>query len=79
MLAVAPHPPPLKAQSPRNHEYHTTIVDSGTSGFYFSKYVPTINVDPTTPKITVGTASGQPHQSSCAADLGLPNLPPDFP
>ena len=27
----------------------------------------------------MGTASGQPPQSSGAADLGLPNLPPDFP
>ena len=77
MLAVAP--PPLKSQSPRNHEYHTAIVDYGTSSFYFSKNAPTINFDPTAPKITVGTASGQPHQSSGAANLVLPNLPPDFP
>ena len=77
MLAVAP--PPLKAQSTRNHEDHTVIIDSGASGFYFLKNTPTINFDPTAPKITVGTASGQPHQSSGAADLVLPNLPPDFP
>ena len=41
--------------------------------------MPTINFDPTAPKITVGTASVQPHQSSGAADLDIPNLTPDFP
>ena len=76
---VSRSPPPLKAQIPRNHEDHTAVVDSGAIGFYFSKNAPTINFDPTAPKITVGTASGQPHQSSGAADLVLPNLPPDFP
>ena len=78
MLAVSPHPS-LKAQSLPNHEDHTTIVDSGAGGFYFLRHAPTINFDPTAPKITVGTASGQPHQYSGAADLGLPNLPPEFP
>ena len=77
MLAVAPPPP--KAQSPRKHEDHTAIVDSGASGLYLSKHALTINFDPTAPKINVGTASGQPHQYSGAAYLGLPNLPPDFP
>ena len=72
MLAAAP--PSLKAQSLRNHEDHTSIVDYG-----ISKNAPTINFDPTTPKITVGTASGKPRQFSGAADLGLPNVPPDFP
>ena len=43
MLAVAP--PPLKYQSPHNHEDHTAIVDSGASGFYFSKHAPKINFD----------------------------------
>ena len=76
---VSRSPPYIKAQRLLNHEDHTSIVDSGASGFYFSKNAPTINFDPTAPKITVGTTSGQTHQSSGASNLGLPNLPPDFP
>ena len=72
MLAIAP---PLSRPKSRNHKDHTAIVDSGAIGFYFSKHAPKINFDPNAPKITVGTASGQPHQSSGATDLGLPNLP----
>ena len=77
MLTVAP--PALKAKIPRNHKDHTAILDSGASGFYFSKHAPKIKFDPTAPKITMGTASGQPHQFSGASDLCLPNLSPDFP
>ena len=77
MLAVSP--PPHMVQIPRNHEDHTAIIDSGTSGFYFSINAPTINFDPTAPKITMGTVSGKNHQYSGAADLVIPNLPPDFP
>ena len=72
-------PPPIKAQIPRNHKGHTAIIDSGVSGFYFSKNAPTINFDLTAPNITVGTTSVQPNQSSGASNLGIPNLPPDFP
>ena len=79
MLAVSPLPP-FKVQSQRkHHNKQTAIIDSGASGFYFSKTVPTINFDPTAPTITAGTASGQPHQSSVSADLVIPNLPTDFP
>ena len=38
-----------------------------------------INFDPTAPTVTVGTASGQPHQSSVAANFSRPDLPTDFP
>ena len=37
-----------------------------------------INFDPTTPTVTVCTASGQPHQYGGTEDLGLPNLPTYF-
>ena len=71
-------PPPLKVQSLHKNKDHTDIIDSGASGFYISKNAPTINFDPTAPKIIVGTASSQLQQSSGAAKLVIPNLPLDF-
>ena len=38
-----------------------------------------INFYPTAPTVTVGNASGKPHQSIGTAYLGLPNLPTNFP
>ena len=78
MLAVLS--PPFKVQSQRNHHNdHIIIIVSGTSGFYISKNVPTINFDLTATTITMGNASDQPHQSSGSADWDISNLPTDFP
>ena len=71
--------PPSKLQHLCSRKDFTDIVDSGASGLYFSKNAPVINFDLTATTVTVGTASCQPHQSSGAADLGLPNLPTCFP
>ena len=76
--SVSCSPPTYIFQSQRNHKKQTAVVESGASGFYFSKNARIINFDPTAPTITVRNANGQPHQSSGADELGIPNLSSQF-
>ena len=55
------------------------IVDSGSSGYFFTKDVPKTNLDPTAPHIQVGTASGQPMTSVGTCDIVIPQIPSDLP
>ena len=55
------------------------IVDSGASGYFFSNDAHKKNVDTISPRIWVGTASGQPMTSSGSCDFIIHELPSDFP
>ena len=55
-------------------EHNTAIVDAGASGLYFKAEAPVNNLDSSAPKITVGTASGDPHTSSTRCELARPEL-----
>ena len=55
-------------------EHNTAIVDAGASGLYFKAEAPVNNLDSSAPKITVGTASGDPHTSSARCELARPEL-----
>ena len=46
---------------------------------YFSADAPIVNVDRSAPKVTVGTATGQSHQSQVTGELNLPKIPSGFP
>ena len=57
----------------------TAIVDSGASSIYVTPTAPTEQLDPSAPKVRVGTASGQPLVSSADCKLALPAIPDDMP
>ena len=54
-------------------------MDSGASGYFFTKDSPNKNVDPTAPPTRVGTASGQSMMLTGTCELVLPQLPSDLP
>ena len=62
--------PPSWKEDPR----YTAIVDAGASGLYFMPEAPVTNIDVTAPRITVGTASGHPFESSATCEMALPEL-----
>ena len=62
--------PPSWKEDPR----YTAIVDAGASGLYFMPGAPVTNINESAPKITVGTASGQPFESSATCEMALPEL-----
>ena len=51
---------------------NTAIVDAGASGLYFMPDAPVTNVKEDAPKITVGTASGQPFVSKATCEMARP-------
>ena len=53
-------------------------MDLGTSGYFFTKDASKKNMDPTSPLIWVGTASGQPMTTSGICELVLHPLPSYF-
>ena len=53
---------------------NTAIVDAGVSGLYFMTGSPLTNVKEYAPKITVGTASGQPFVSKATCEMAHPKL-----
>ena len=55
-------------------ENNTAIVDAGASGLFFKSGAPVANINKKAPKITVGTASGDPHVSSAECELDRPEL-----
>ena len=57
----------------------TAVVDSGASNIYIAQNAPRVNFNPSAPKVTVGTATGQVQQSTGTAELRIPNLPATFP
>ena len=61
-------PPPTLKQDQR----YTAIVDAGASGLYFMQGAPVTNIHKAAPKITVGTESGQPFESSATCEMALP-------
>ena len=58
---------------------YSSIFGSGAGGYFYTNNAPTQNVDPTSPQIQVGTASGQPKTSDSACDIYIPRLPSAFP
>ena len=54
----------------------TAIVDSVSSGWYFTPGAPVSNVNRTAATIRVGTATGQAQTSESSCELPLPDLPP---
>ena len=57
----------------------TGIVDSGATDIYFSIDAPVVNIDRATPKVTVGTSTGQTQKLAVAGNLALPHIPLGFP
>ena len=75
-------PPPLIQYLSGAKHYtktHSSIVDSGSSGYFFTKDAPKNNVDPTAPLIQVSTTSEQPMTSASSCDLSILKLPSYFP
>ena len=79
MLSINRYSPPPLIQSITGTKTHSAIVDSGASGYFFTNDAPKNNVDPTSPLIRVGTASGQPMTSTSTYDLDISQIPSEFP
>ena len=57
----------------------TVIVDAGATDIYFSTDAAVVNIDRASPKVTVGTATGQTQQSLGTGNPSLPHLLLRFP
>ena len=57
----------------------TGRIDSGAKEIYFSADAPMVNIDRSSPKVTVGTATGQTQSSTGTGELNIPKLPYGFP
>jgi hypothetical protein len=57
----------------------TAVVDSGASNIYFAKDAAICNFDSSTPKVNVGTATGQVQRSTGTSELNLLSFPDNFP
>ena len=55
------------------------IIDSSATDIYFSADAPIVKIDPSAPKVTVETATGQSQNSTGTGELNLPKLPSGFP
>jgi hypothetical protein len=57
----------------------TAIVDLGASGFYVIPGAPVSDIDPSAPRVSVGTvAAGQLHKSTARCKIPLKGMPPDL-
>ena len=57
----------------------TGIVDSRATDIYFYTDAPIVNINVSSPKVKLGTTTGQTQQYTGAGDLKLPHLPLGFP
>ena len=57
----------------------TGIVDSGAINMYFANDSPVVNINRSSPRVTVGTTTGQTQQSTGTCNLDLPHPPLQFP
>jgi hypothetical protein len=56
---------------------HTSIADSGASGFYFAPGAPVTNLNPKAPTVGIRVANGRPERSVASATLAsTPSIPP---
>ena len=55
---------------------HLGVVDSGASGFYFSKNAPVTHLNTSTPRIQVKIANGIKLTSSATAQINHKHIPP---
>ena len=72
-------PPPITYAEAVVANTSTAVVDSSASNIYFAKDAAICNFDSSTPKVNVGTATGQVQRSTWTAELNLPSLPANFP
>ena len=65
--------------TPTNCNRTSAVADSGATSIYFAKDAPVTDIDPSSPTIVVGTATGQQQTSSATAKHRIPHLPEEFP
>ena len=71
--ADLPEPPAWQSHT------NTAIVDAGASHIYVVPGAPVKNVRSRSPRVTVGTASGEPFTSSASCELNMPDFDLDMP
>ena len=62
-------------QHAHQHTQHTAIADTGASDHYFTSTAPLLHINPSAPRTTIRTATGESQLSTATAQLGIPSIP----
>ena len=69
-------PPATHTHSQANQRTHATaIADTGASDHYFTSAAPLLHINPSAPRTTIRTATGESQLSTATAQLGIPSIP----
>ena len=71
--ALSNSPPPVTHA--HQHTQHTAIADTGASDHYFTSAAPILHINPSAPRTTIRTATGELQLSTATAQLGIPAIP----